>query len=300
MASYLYTTTGKRQGSLAEGPKEGQSQDLSSRARLRQVLDLTNVGGGGNYRKKSYYIVMEDGMTDRNLASSSRASQKQSKSLTVGVLSPHPLVLSEFTKLLAGCSYPVKTKQLDPSRASHFANLHFPRCAVYVVDACALPSSALLVSEIIDRYPGALVVAVGDKFDEASAFQLLRAGTKGLLSYADARTDLPRAIEALLESSFWVPRVLLARFVDSLLPSARSRNLVNGPSGLSRREREVLQAVLENFSNKEIAGQLNISERTAKFHVSNLLAKFGVERRTDLILMYFKGPALGPPSELQA
>lgn len=239
-------------------------------------------------------------MTDRNSASPSRNSKKSNKTPTVGVLSPHPLVLGEFTKLLADCSYPVKAKQLDPARTSHLSNLHFPRCTLYVIDICTLASSTLLVSEIIDRYAGALVVAVGDKFEEASAFQLLRAGAKGLLSYADARTDLPRAIEALLESSFWVPRVLLARFVDSLLPSARSRNLVNGPSGLSRREREVLQAVLENLSNKEIAGQLNISERTAKFHVSNLLAKFGVERRTDLILMYFKGPSLGPPSELQA
>jgi len=37
--------------------------------------------------------------------------------------------------------------------------------------------------------------------------------------------------------------------------------------------------------NKEIAKKLRISERTAKFHVSNLLAKFGVQRRADLILL---------------
>jgi DNA-binding CsgD family transcriptional regulator len=62
--------------------------------------------------------------------------------------------------------------------------------------------------------------------------------------------------------------------------------------------------VLENLSNKEIAGQLNISERTAKFHVSNILAKFGVQRRADLIVMSFTGSSLGtasqPESPLQA
>jgi DNA-binding CsgD family transcriptional regulator len=46
----------------------------------------------------------------------------------------------------------------------------------------------------------------------------------------------------------------------------------------------VLDGLLANLSNKEIAARLNISERTVKFHVSNLLAKFGVERRQELIM----------------
>ena len=57
---------------------------------------------------------------------------------------------------------------------------------------------------------------------------------------------------------------------------------------LSRREQEVLDSLLENLSNKEIASKLNIAERTVKFHVSNLLSKFGVRRRADLILLTFQ------------
>jgi DNA-binding CsgD family transcriptional regulator len=56
---------------------------------------------------------------------------------------------------------------------------------------------------------------------------------------------------------------------------------------LSRREREVYDLLLENLSNKEIAKRLNVSERTAKFHVSNLLSKFQVKRRSDLLLLSF-------------
>ena len=231
-------------------------------------------------------------MVDRRLMGSSSKLAKQTKGSTVCLLSPHPLVLSEFTQLLSNSSFLVKARHLGSPSPSHFHRLEIPHCLLYVVDAYTLPSAAVLVSEIIDRYSDARVIAVGEKFDEANAFPLLRSGAKGLLTYADARTDLLRAIETLLEGSFWVSRALLSRFVDSLLPNTRNRHLVSGPAGLSRREREVLQAVLENFSNKEIAGQLNISERTAKFHVSNLLAKFGVQRRADLILMCFKGPAL--------
>jgi len=48
---------------------------------------------------------------------------------------------------------------------------------------------------------------------------------------------------------------------------------------VSRREREVLEGVLQSLANKEIASRLNVSERTVKFHVSSLLAKFGVTDR---------------------
>jgi DNA-binding CsgD family transcriptional regulator len=47
------------------------------------------------------------------------------------------------------------------------------------------------------------------------------------------------------------------------------------------------------MKNKEIALRLNISERTVKFHVSNLLAKFGVRRRADLILLCYQRRAPG-------
>lgn len=55
------------------------------------------------------------------------------------------------------------------------------------------------------------------------------------------------------------------------------------PVRLSRREREVLHEVLQVFSNKEIAEKVHISVRTVKFHVSALLAKFGVASRMDLM-----------------
>src|SRR4029077_14789919 len=56
------------------------------------------------------------------------------------------------------------------------------------------------------------------------------------------------------------------------------------PVPLSRRQHEVLSAVAQNLTNKEIAGRLNVSVRTVKFHVSALLVKFEVRGRVDLML----------------
>jgi DNA-binding CsgD family transcriptional regulator len=55
-----------------------------------------------------------------------------------------------------------------------------------------------------------------------------------------------------------------------------------GPSTLSPRQKEILQSVMCNRANKEIASELNITVRTVKFHISSLLTKFGVENRSEL------------------
>jgi DNA-binding NarL/FixJ family response regulator len=61
-----------------------------------------------------------------------------------------------------------------------------------------------------------------------------------------------------------------------------------------RREREVLDLLLDNLSNKEIAGKLFVCERTVKFQVSNLLSKFKVQRRADLIVIWIQRTSTFP------
>lgn len=71
---------------------------------------------------------------------------------------------------------------------------------------------------------------------------------------------------------------------------------------LTRREEEVLDGILRSLANKEIASELNLSERTVKFHVSSLLAKFKVRSRMELMreasqqVMKPLPPALSAPT----
>lgn len=67
---------------------------------------------------------------------------------------------------------------------------------------------------------------------------------------------------------------------EHLLAAGKS---VNSQVKLTRREEEVLGGVMRSLANKEIASQLNLSERTVKFHVSSLLAKFRVRGRMELV-----------------
>lgn len=60
-------------------------------------------------------------------------------------------------------------------------------------------------------------------------------------------------------------------------------NSVKSAIKLTRREEEVLDGILRSLANKEIANELNLSERTVKFHVSSLLSKFKVRSRMELM-----------------
>jgi DNA-binding NarL/FixJ family response regulator len=200
------------------------------------------------------------------------------------------MVLSEFHRLLEDSGFQISSRQLDSLLAPDLRNLEVPRASVYVVDAhAARQATGALLGNILDRYSNARLLVVGDKLKEADSYALLRQGVKGILTYAEAREQLPRALPQVAAGGIWVPRPVLSRFVDSILSSTQGRRLrAESSSDLSRREQEVLTSLLENLANKEVADRLNISERTVKFHVSNLLAKFGVRRRADLILLCYQ------------
>ncbi|HEV2422286.1 MAG TPA: response regulator transcription factor [Candidatus Acidoferrales bacterium] len=165
-----------------------------------------------------------------------------------------------------------------------------PKSPVYVIDGQASTQVVhALIEGILERHPKARVLVLASKHNDSGTFEFLRLGVKGLLAYGQATKQWQDALPLVAAGGYWVPRAVLSRFVESIIgnrKSAASRNQT--PGTLSRREREVLDSLLRNLSNKEIASQLNISERTVKFHVSNLLAKHGVRRRADLIVMRFQ------------
>lgn len=204
------------------------------------------------------------------------------------LLAFHPLVLSEFERLLSDLPFSVHGRRLEPDLIADPTKLTIPKAAVFVVESHAhRPTTEALVVGVLGRHPTGRVIVVAEKFDQGGAFPLLRLGAKGLMTFGEANEQLGRAVQEVAGGGFWVPRALLSRFVDESVSAVRRPPGPAGAVRLSPREREVLDALLGNLSNKEIASKLNMSERTAKFHVSNLLAKYGVRRRADLILLTY-------------
>ena len=101
-----------------------------------------------------------------------------------------------------------------------FANLEPPKAQVYVIDAhAARQATGALLTNILERVTDARLIVVGDAINDANAYSLLRLGVKGILSYAEARDQLARALPLVSQGGFWVPRSVLSGFVDSILTS---------------------------------------------------------------------------------
>jgi DNA-binding NarL/FixJ family response regulator len=216
--------------------------------------------------------------------------------IRVCLLWKHPMVLAEVRRVLSGEPFELLPVKIDSSSSSTLDGLLPPETLLYMIDGDALGSrTAALVTDVLAANPGARPVVMGDDLSEATAFSLLRLGTKGIVTCAEVMERLPRVLREVNTGGFWVPRTLLSRFVDSTREGSFAPRLPGRPAALTPREREILNDLLQNLSNKEIAKKHRISDRTAKFHVSNVLAKYGVKRRADLLLLSF--PERTPSSE---
>jgi len=205
--------------------------------------------------------------------------------MSVLILSAHPFVLDEWARWARARGIVPAPVRLASGPTPLPSGLELAPAAVCVIDACLPPVSLEgLISAVASAQPGIRLVVVSEALPAADALLLLRRGIKGLLTHADTPEQLIPAILSVARGGIWVPRDLLSTFLDRLLAEKKQPRPPAG-AGLSRREADVMDGLLHNLSNKEIAGRLNISERTVKFHVSNVLSKFAVQRRADLILM---------------
>src|SRR5487761_1018374 len=94
--------------------------------------------------------------------------------LKVCLLSPHPMVLDEFHRLLEDSGFQITSRHLTSMLAPDLRNLDVPRASVYVVDAhAARQATGALLGNILDRNNGARLLVVGDRLKESDSYALL-------------------------------------------------------------------------------------------------------------------------------
>lgn len=210
-----------------------------------------------------------------------------SEPVGVCVLSFHSLVFPTIRSLIADGQFLLHDCTLPSDRPQDLQVFKIPVSPLYVVEAHDRRApTETLIGRVRARNPLARVVVVGSAVDERTAFPLLRLGVKGLMTFADLPAQFARALEAVAAGGFWIPRAILSQFVESVTSRSSVRRVSSETVHLTPREREVLIELLGHLSNKDIAEKLGLTERTVKFHVSNLLLKHDVKRRADLILLF--------------
>ena len=146
--------------------------------------------------------------------------------------------------------------------------------------------------EIKSRYPDVRVLMLTSYADDEAVAASVMAGASGYLLKNVSRAELLRAIR-------------LAAAGQSLLDSNVTKQVmerlqVQAPGNeLTEREREVLALVARGYTNKQIAEALYVTEKTARNHVSHILEKLGLARRSEAAAFAVEHK-LVPPREQKA
>ncbi|MGZ4255075.1 MAG: response regulator [Solirubrobacteraceae bacterium] len=144
------------------------------------------------------------------------------------------------------------------------------------------------------RSPGSRVIELTSFLEDERVLPAIQAGAAGYLLKNVAPAELARAIRAAHAGEAIIDPTAAARLVHAIADDARPR--IEEPERLTRRERDVLELIARGQSNKRIALELGISEKTVKTHVGHLLAKLGVSDRTQAALMAIEEGLVSPRS----
>jgi DNA-binding NarL/FixJ family response regulator len=130
---------------------------------------------------------------------------------------------------------------------------------------------------IREELPETEVIALTSVLEDRSVVSAVKAGAIGYLLKDTQAEDLCRAIKAAAAGQVQLSPEAAARLM-------REVQAPDEPQPLTGRETEVLRLIAEGLANKEIARALGIGEKTVKSHVSAILAKLGVQSRTQAAL----------------
>jgi DNA-binding NarL/FixJ family response regulator len=142
--------------------------------------------------------------------------------------------------------------------------------------------------EVVSRFPAVRVVILTSFGETERVHAALERGASGYLLKDAGPTEVDAALRAAVRDEVFLDAAVTRRLTQEMrAPRA-------GLGVLTAREKEVLVLVAEGQSNKDIARRLDISERTARTHVSHLLTKMGLTSRTQAALLAVKEGLVQP------
>jgi DNA-binding NarL/FixJ family response regulator len=205
--------------------------------------------------------------------------------LTVLLVDDHSLVRQGFRRILEDDDkISVVGEASDGNQAVKMALELKPK--VVVMD-CALPGISGLIAtrQIMEKAPKTAVLMLSMHSEETLVRQALEAGARGYMLKSAMDLDLAAVVKKIAAGE---------RVLD---PQVERTASLKGErdAGLTARELEILQLIVEGKSNKEIATVLNLSVNTVSVHRANIMDALGIHKTAELVVYAIRNGLVNLP-----
>ena len=202
------------------------------------------------------------------------------KKVSIMIVDDHTLIRETWSFLLGkNENFDVVAECGDGERAIELARDKRPD--VVLMDINMAPMSGFDVLKMIRKYsPGSKIIGVSMHSQPAYAKKMLRLGAKGYVTKNSPRQEMLEAISEVSKNHVYVCQEVKNILSDQMLNGDQANPDINN---LSDREMQIVRALKEGLSSKEIASELSISLKTVEVHRHNILKKLKLKNTVSLI-----------------
>ena len=214
--------------------------------------------------------------------SSDTTHEETSAALRIYLVDDHEIVRRGLRELI---DLEPDVEVVGESGSAEEAQRRIPalRPDVAVLDARLPDGSGIEVCRVVRAVDPSIQALILTSYDDDEAlFAAILAGAAGYVLKAINGDDLLDAVRRVAAGQSLIDPTLTARVLERV---RHPEPAVDELAHLTEREREILTLIAEGLTNRQIGARLHLAEKTVKNYVSSLLAKLGLERRTQAAVL---------------
>lgn len=209
------------------------------------------------------------------------SANRKSESIRIGIMADEPIRLAGLSSIFDQPGREGRA-ELVPLPGTMRQLLTKPSLKYLVVDMQSSPDGMKTLETVRRARPDLRMIVIGPAGNEELVMKCIVAGARAYLDLSANPETVREAVEIVTQGSIWAPRRLLSKLIDRLLDNPESGPVTLPSAKLTSREHQVLELIMKARSNREIALQLGIEERTVRAHLARLMRKAGVDNRIKL------------------
>ena len=203
--------------------------------------------------------------------------------VSVALIDGHPVTIEGVAHVLAAPgTFTVAARGGCSQDALAIAEQHRPD--LIILDL-AIPGNAIAaISEISAKYPGTRIIAFTAVSGVEHAVSALEAGARGYVSKSCTTGELINAARAVIAGAPYVSEIFASGAIAAL-KNASVRKVAMQALSLTAREDQIIRLLIGGKTNKEIASELGLTERTVKHYMTILMQKLNVRNRVEVAMV---------------